>query len=214
MRVVIADDHAPTRGWVRQALEAGGCVVVGEAADGAGAVDRVREAVAAGGLDVALLDVRMPGGGVLAAFEVTQAHPDVAVVMLTSSRGDEDLFGALRAGASGYLLKDMDPARLPDALAGVVRGEGAMPSWLVRRVMEQFRTQPPRRLSRWSRPGTAKLTEREAEVLDLMVEGRSTDQIAAAMFVAPVTVRTHVRAILKKLRVPDREAAVRLVRGD
>ncbi len=211
LRVVVADDHAPTRAWVRSALESGGCVVVGEASDAAGAVTAVDDAVAADGLDVALLDVRMPGYGVMAAYEITTTHPGLAVVMLTASRDDEDLFGALRAGASGYLLKDMDPARLPDALRGVVRGEGAMPPWLVLKVIEQFRAEPPRRLSRWSRPGTARLTEREAEVLDLMVEGRTTDQIARRMFVAPVTVRTHVRAVLKKLRVPDRESAVRLV---
>jgi two-component system nitrate/nitrite response regulator NarL len=214
LRVVIADDHAPTRDWVRGALEAGGCVVVAEAADAGGAVVAVEREVSAGGVDIALLDVRMPGSGVVAAFEVTQAHPDVAVVMLTASRDDEDLFGALRAGASGYLLKDMDPARLPEALAGVARGEGAMPAWLVRRVIEQFRSQPARRVGRWARPGTERLTEREAEVLDLMVEGRGTDQIAAALFVAPVTVRTHVRAVLRKLRVPDRESAVRLARGE
>ncbi len=213
LRVVVADDHAATRGWVRDALEAGGCQVVGEAADAPGAVAAVAQAVRGDGVDVALLDVRMPGYGVLAAFEITQQHPEVAVVMLTASRDDEDLFGALRAGASGYLLKDLDPARLQEALAGVARGEGAMPAWLVRRVIEQFRAEAPRRFSLRSRPGTARLTEREAEVLDHLVAGRSTEQIAAAMFVAPVTVRTHVRAVLRKLRVPDRESAVRLVRS-
>ncbi len=214
LRVVIADDHAPTRDWVRRALEAGGCDVAAEASDAEGAVAAVAGALASGRVDVALLDVRMPGYGVVAAYEITQAHPDVAVVMLTASRDDEDLFGALRAGASGYLLKDMDPARLPDALAGVVRGEGAMPAWLVRKVIEQFRSEHPQRRRPWSKPVGVRLTEREEEVLDLMVEGRTTDQIARAMFVAPVTVRTHVRAVLRKLRVPDRESAVRLVRGE
>jgi DNA-binding NarL/FixJ family response regulator len=206
--VVIADDHAPIRGTVRDALEAGGCQVVAEAADAATAVAAVR----AHRPDVCLLDVHMPGNGILAAADITRMHPDTAVVMLTASRDDEDMFAALRAGASGYLLKDMAADRLPVALRGVLAGEAALPRWLVLKVVEQFRATPPRRLP-FSRAVRTRLTEREAEVLTLMADGLSTEEMAAQLFVAQVTVRTHIRSILKKLRVPDRDAAIQLARG-
>jgi two-component system nitrate/nitrite response regulator NarL len=150
------------------------------------------------------------GWGLAAAAAITATVPDTAVVMLTASRDDDDLFEALRAGASGYLLKDMDPARLASTLRGVLAGEAALPAGLVLRVIEQFRAQPRRRLLRRTIPEAARLTSREAEVLDLMSEGLSTEQMARRLFVSQVTVRTHVRAILKKLRVPDRESAIRL----
>jgi DNA-binding NarL/FixJ family response regulator len=133
--------------------------------------------------------------------------------MLTQSEEDEDLFDSLRAGASGYLLKDMDPGRIGAALRGVLAGESVLPRWLVAKVVEQFRSQPRRRFQLPNRPKPAELTEREAEVLELMADGMSTEEIAKKTFVAPVTVRTHIRSILKKLRVPDREAAIRLARG-
>ena len=209
LRVVVADDHAPTRAGVRQALEAGGCVVVAAASDGPGAVAAALEHRP----DVCLLDINMPGGGIRAAGQITTSLPDTPVVMLTASRDDDDLFDALRAGASGYLLKDMDPDRLPAALRGVMAGEAALPRSLALKVMRQLQA-PSRRLFR---PGAgaaaARLTSRETEVLELMAEGLSTEQIAERLFVGKVTVRTHVAHVLKKLRVPDREAAVRWARG-
>jgi len=210
LRVVIADDHPPTRAGVRTSLEAGGCAVLAEAADAAGAVRAAREHRP----DVCLLDIHMPGSGIVAAGDVVRALPDTAVVMLTASYDDDDLFAALRAGASGYLLKDMDPDRLVVALRGVLAGETVLPRWLVARVMETFRTQPRSRLSLRARTVMATLTDREAEVLEFMSAGLSTADIAARMFVAQVTVRTHIRAIVKKLRVPDREAAIRYSRGE
>jgi two-component system, NarL family, nitrate/nitrite response regulator NarL len=131
-----------------------------------------------------------------------------------ASRDDEDLFAALRAGASGYLFKDMDPNRLCPAMHGVLAGEAVLPRELVLKAVEQFRATPRRRFVLPNRVKAAQLTEREAEVLDLMASGLSTEEIATKMFVAPVTVRTHIRAIIKKLRVPDREAAIRLSRGE
>ncbi len=130
--------------------------------------------------------------------------------MLTASPDDEDLFAALRAGASGYLPKDMAPDRIAPSLRGVLAGEAAMPPWLVRKVVEQFRTEQPRRLSLRPKRATAALTSRESEILALMSEGLSTEEIATRLFIAPVTVRTHISTMLKKLRVPDRAAAVRL----
>ncbi len=207
---MIADDHPPTRAGVQQALELDGCTVVAAVADARKAIDAVDEHRP----DVCLLDIHMPGNGIAAAREISRRHPDIAVVMLTASRDDDDLFEALRAGASGYLLKDMDPDRLGAALRGVMAGEAALPRTLVVKVMAEFRTRPKRRLGLVGQAPAARLTSREAEVLDLLAVGLSTEDIAARLFVGKVTVRTHVANILKKLRVPDREAAVRLARGD
>jgi two-component system nitrate/nitrite response regulator NarL len=163
--------------------------------------------------DVCVLDIHMPGSGIVAAAEITHTLPDVAVVMLTASGDDEDLFASLRAGASGYLLKDMDPKRLAPALRGVLAGEAVLPRWLVLKVVDQLRATPRRRIALPNRPTAAQLTEREAQVLDLMGRGLSTEEIAGRLFLAQVTVRTHIAAILRKLRVPDRKAAIRLARG-
>ena len=208
LRVVIADDHPPTRAGVRQALEADGCLVVADVADGTRAVAAALETEP----DVCLLDIHMPGGGVRAAAEITRALPDTAVVMLTASRDDEDLFDALRAGASGYLLKDMDPDRLGAALRGVMAGEAALPRALALKVVRQLQSPARRRVLPGKASPGSKLTSRESEVLSLMAQGLSTEQIAERLFIGKVTVRTHVSNVLKKLRVPDRESAVRLVR--
>ena len=144
----------------------------------------------------------------IAARAIASQSPDTAVVMLTVSRDDADLFAALRAGARGYLLKDIDPARLPMALEGVLAGEAALPRGLVARLIDEFRTRDG---SADRRQGPlAKLTDREWEVLKAMQQGKSTAEMAADMFVSAVTVRTHVSAILRKLQVTAREAAVRL----
>jgi DNA-binding NarL/FixJ family response regulator len=209
LRVVIADDHPPTRASVRESLQQQGCIVVAEAATAADAVAVAREHRP----DVCLLDINMPGSGIAAAAEITHTLPGTAVVMLTASRDDEDLFAALRAGASGYLLKDMDPARIGFALRGVLDGEAVLPRWLVLKVVEQLRATPRRRIALPNRSDAAQLTEREAEILELMGGGLSTQEIAARLFLAQVTVRTHIAAILKKLRVADRKAAVQLARG-
>jgi DNA-binding NarL/FixJ family response regulator len=192
---------------VRQALLDAGFDVVAEVGDGAAALEAaVRERP-----DLCLLDVHMPGSGIRAATEILARLPDTAVVMLTVSRNDEDLFDALRAGAAGYLLKDTDPDRLPHALRGVLAGEAAVPRELMSRVIDEFRSQGRRR--RVALPGRRgkELSSREWEVLDLLREGRTTADIARRLFVSPVTVRRHVSAILRKLDVPDRQAAIDLV---
>src|SRR5919106_6081910 len=115
------------------------------------------------------------------------------------------------SGASGYLLKDMDPDRLAAALKGVLEGEAALPRHLVGRLVDEFRTREgKRRLPIFKQRGSS-LTSREWEVLQFLREGMSTAQIAKRLFVTPVTVRTHVSSVLKKLQVPDRQAAVRLL---
>jgi DNA-binding NarL/FixJ family response regulator len=207
VRVVLADDHAPTRAGIRFALEEAGFTIVGEASDAPSAVaaaERTRP-------DVCLLDIHMPGGGIRAATEISTKSPETAVVMLTVSRNDADLFDALRAGASGYLLKDMDPARLPYALLGVLSGEAALPRGLVARLVDEFRARGKRRsLPLIGRRG-AGLTSREWEVLELMREKLSTHEIAVRLGVADVTVRRHVGAILHKLRVQTRTEALELL---
>jgi DNA-binding NarL/FixJ family response regulator len=208
--VLIADDHAPTRADVRGILaEDGRFAVRAEAADAAGAVAAALEARP----DVCLLDVRMPGGGVGAAWEISARLPDTKIVMLTVSRDDADLFAALRAGASGYLLKDIDPDRLPDALASVVAGEGALPGSLVARLVNEFRDRGPRRRAVLSPSPGEPLTSREWQVLELMRDGLTTAQIADRLVISRATVRSHVAGILRKLRVPDREAALKLFRS-
>ena len=206
-RVVIADDHPPTRAGIRLSLEEAGFEVCGEAATASAAVD----ACVLERPDVALLDIHMPGNGITAAQRIVAHAPDTKIVMLTVSRDDTDLFEALRAGAAGYLLKDIDPARLGPALEGVLAGEAALPRNLVTRLMDEFRG----RDDRGARPHgpLATLTSREWETLDLMRQGLSTAEIAAQLFVSAVTVRTHIAAILRKLQVSDRDAAVAVAKG-
>jgi DNA-binding NarL/FixJ family response regulator len=207
IRVVIADDHPPTRTGVRAALERGGFVVCAEAADGNAAIEAARRERP----DVCLLDIHMPGDGIRAAETIAHELPETAVVMLTVSRSDADLFDALRVGACGYLLKDIDPARLPLALYGVLEGEAALPRRLVALLIEEFRERRRRRRIPLGGRRSVELTDREWEVLELMRDGLSTEEIAARLFISPVTVRTHVSAILRKLQVPTREAAVALL---
>ena len=205
--VVLADDHPPVRAGVRVALERDGFVVCAEAADGPGAVEAaLRERP-----DIVLMDINMPGNGIEATKEIARQLPETAIVMVTVSRADADLFDALCAGASGYLLKDMDPARLPLALRGVLEGEAALPRHLVALVIDEFRERRRHRRVPLMKGRGIDLTEREWEVLELLREGLSTAEIGERLFIAPVTVRTHVSAILKKLHVPDREAAVKLL---
>jgi DNA-binding NarL/FixJ family response regulator len=209
IRLVIADDNARVRGHIRRALEAGGCEVCGEGTS----ADEAIELVLQHRPDVALLDIHMPGNGIQAAQHINRSLPDTAIVMLTQSKEDDDLFDSLRAGASGYLLKSADPATLPGALRGVLQGEAAMTPTLVTRIMQEFRGPGRRRFLRKS-PAAGKLSSREWEVMEMLSQGHSTDEVAKRLFVSPTTVRVHVSAVLRKLRVKDREAAFRVLRGD
>jgi DNA-binding NarL/FixJ family response regulator len=162
--------------------------------------------------DLCLLDVRMPaGGGIRAAAEISERLPSTAIVMLTVSLEESDLFDSLRAGADGYLLKDTDPDRLPFALQGVLDGEAALPRTLAARVIEEFRSRDGRRRLLLERRHGAKLTVREWEVLEGLRLGHSTKEVAEDLRVSPITVRRHVSEIVRKLRVRDRAAAVRLI---
>jgi len=209
VRVLIADDHAPTRADVRRALDADERFeICAETADAAGAVQAaIRERP-----DLCLLDVRMPGGGLSAVWEITARLPRTKVVMLTVSCEDADLFAALRAGAEGYLLKTMNFAQLPDALHGVCSGEAAIPPTLVTRVLKRFRTGEPRLRQPLDHKSGERLTSREWEVLELLAQRRSTAEIASGLVITASAVRAHITAVVRKLNVPNRAAASDLFR--
>jgi DNA-binding NarL/FixJ family response regulator len=210
LRVLVADDHAPTRDDVRRALDADGrfniCSEVADAAEAVQAAVRKQP-------DICLLDIRMPGSGLAAAWEIAARLPRAKIVMLTVSGEDTDLFTALRAGADGYLLKNMNMRRLPDALHGVFAGEAAMPRELVARVLERFHGREPR----W-RPlvtedvSVGRLTSREWEILALLARSYTTAEIAARLVLSASAVRAHIASIVRKLRVEDRAAAAELFR--
>lgn len=209
LRVLIADDHAPTRDDVRRALTEAGVTVCAEAADAAHAVQRALETRP----DICLLDVRMPGGGVAAAWEIAARLPTTKIVMLTVSAEDADLFRALRAGAVSYLVKDIDLAALPQALLDVAEGKAAIPPALVARMVTQFHSNDPR--FRTTEVGTEfgpRLTSREWDVLAGLAEGLSTREIGRRLQLKPSGVRAHISAVVQKLGVKDRHEAVSFFR--
>jgi DNA-binding NarL/FixJ family response regulator len=208
--VLIADDHAPTREEVRRVLENDGrfavCATAADASEAVWAAIQQQP-------DVSLLDIRMPGSGLAAAWEIAARLPHAKIVMLTVSDEDRDLFAALRAGADGYLLKTMDLTRLPDELQGVCAGEAAMPRALVARVLEEFHGREPRWRSPVRRESAGRrLTSREWEVLELLAQGRSTAKIADMLVLSSSAVRVHITSIVRKLRVANRDAAAELFR--
>lgn len=209
IRVLVADDHPPTRAGVRSALSGHGFDICAEVADARGAVKAALELRP----EVCLLDIHMPGNGIAAAAEIVQRAPETAVVMLTVSRSDDDLFDALRAGACGYLLKDIDPDRLPHALRGVLEGEAALPRALVARVVEEFRERGGRRVLRLPGQRGVELTSREWEVIELLAQGCSTADVAERLLIAPVTVRRHLSGVLRKLHVSSRKELLALLAG-
>jgi DNA-binding NarL/FixJ family response regulator len=210
LRVLIADDHAPSRDDVREALERderfGACLLAADAAEAIQAAVRERP-------DICLLDIRMPGSGLAAAWEIAARLPQTKIVMLTVSDDDADLFAALRAGADGYLLKTMNLRRLPDELDGVFSGEAAMPRALVARVIERLHGREPRWRQRVADDSFGgRLTSREWEVLGLLAQRHSTSGIARRLVLSSSAVRAHIAAIVRKLGVSDRAAAIELFR--
>jgi two-component system nitrate/nitrite response regulator NarL len=206
LRVLIADDHAPTRDDIRRALACdGGFTVCAEVSDAAGAVkSALREHP-----DICLLDVRMPGSGVAAAWEIAARLPDTKIVMLTVSDADADLFAALHAGAHGYLTKTIELKRLPQALFAVNEGQAAIQPSLIPRILERFRgTDPRRRRLAADEERAEHLTSREWEVLELLSRDRSTAEIARQLYISKSAVRVHIAAIVRKLGVADRAEAI------
>jgi DNA-binding NarL/FixJ family response regulator len=208
-RVLLGDDQAATRMGVRRSLEEQGFDVVAEASDADAAVRLALELRP----DACLLDVHIPGGGNRAAAEIVLALPHTRVVMLSASNDDEDFFGALRAGACGYLLKDTDPDRLPHALRGALSGEAAVPRSLTARLIEEFRRREERRQGLLLDGRRVELSDREWEVLSMMREGLATREMGERMAISPVTVRRHIQSLLEKLSVSSRGEALELVDG-
>ena len=209
IRVLVADDHVATRAGVRSVLEPHGFEIVAEVSDARAAVDEARRTTP----DLCLIDVHMPGNGISAMARIASELPGTAIVALTVSRNDDDLFDSLRAGASGYLLKDTSTERLPFALRDVLAGEAAMPRALVARLVDEFRERGRyRRIPVIGSRGPM-LTSREWQILELLEEGLTTKEMAARLFLSQATVRSHVAAILRKLGVADRAAAVGLLRA-
>jgi two-component system nitrate/nitrite response regulator NarL len=210
LRVLIADDHEPTLDDVRRALEGDEafdiCAMAIDAAQAVQAAVRERP-------DICLLDVRMPGSGIAAAWEIAARLPNVKIVMLTVSENDTDLFAALRAGADGYLLKTMNLKRLRNALIGVHSGEAAIQRALVARVLNRFHGREPRwRQAVSGESSGRRMTSREWQVLELLAQGRSTAEIAEDLALSSSAVRVHISAIVRKFEVADRAALVELFR--
>jgi DNA-binding NarL/FixJ family response regulator len=208
VRVLIADHDGASRSGVRLSLEGHGFEVCGEA----DTAQHAAEAAKRERPDVCLIEADLLGGGVAATERVLAAAPETVVVMLSATVDDERLFAAVRAGARGYLLKDMDPQRLPMALRGVLDGEAALPRALMGRVLEELRAlEHGRHASELSRLGV-KLTRREREVLEHLDRGLATAEIGELLSISAVTVRRHVSEILRKLSATDRDAALRRLR--
>src|ERR687894_290267 len=202
VRVLIADDHPLFREGMRGRLDrVTDVVVVGEAASGDEAVEMARSVEP----DVILMDIKMPGlNGIEATREILRAIPRVGVLVLTMFEDDDSVFAAMRAGAKGYLLKDSGGEGVVHAIRAVASGEAVFGPGVAERIIGFFsapRTAVPQR-------AFPELTQREEEVLSLVAQGKSNQQIARQLFVSLKTVRNHVSNILVKLQVADRAQAV------
>jgi DNA-binding NarL/FixJ family response regulator len=205
MRIVLADDHALFRDGLASLLAAWSHEVVGLAADGAEAVELVERL----GPDLVLMDVRMPGmSGLEATRLIALDRPEIAIVMLTVSENEDDLFAAIKAGARGYLLKNLEAAQLRAMIEAVGRGEAAITPATAGRIMTEL-----------ARPAAApdagpdRLTDREIEVLELVTAGLRNKEIASRLGISENTAKFHLRNILEKLHAESRtELAARAVR--
>jgi DNA-binding NarL/FixJ family response regulator len=196
-RVLIVDDHELVRYALRTVLEAESDIeIMGEAGTGEAALECLEGAE----VDLVLLDLRMPGmGGVEACRSIVSAHPDIRVVVLTSYDDDDEVFGVLSAGASGYLMKDSSPEAIVQTLRGVLDGNMVLDSAIARRVIDAGGS------PRVDDPG---LSDRELDVLALMARGYNNRRIAQELWISEPTVKTHVSHILRKLGQADRTQAV------
>lgn len=198
VRVLVVDDQELVRAGFRMILERGGLEVVGEADDGVAAVAAAVENEP----DVVLMDVRMPRmDGIEATRRILARLPETRVVALTTFDLDEYLYEVVRAGASGFLLKDISPADLVHAVGAVARGDSMLAPALTRRLLDRYVARP--------RPGTrpaalAGLTDREVELLEQIAAGRSNAEIGRALFLSEATVKTYVSHLLGKVGLRDR----------
>jgi DNA-binding NarL/FixJ family response regulator len=204
IRVAIADDQALVlEGFAAILAAEPGIEVVGLAADGKQAIELARNEK----LDVVVMDIRMPNLDGIAATERITCEPESPrVLVLTTFDADRLVFDAMRAGASGFLLKDAPPGRLARAVRDVAAGETLVDPAITRRLVERFANRPP---PGPERPDALRdLSEREVEVLRGLGRGLSNSELAAELYLSPATVKTHVAAVLRKLRLRDRAQAV------
>jgi DNA-binding NarL/FixJ family response regulator len=204
IKVVIADDQALVRGGFRMILDAREDIdVAGEAADGAEAIALVAEHEP----DVVLMDVRMPNvDGIEATRQIVASGSSARIIILTTHDVDEYVFAALRAGASGFLLKDVRPPDLVEAIRVVARGDALLAASVTRRLLDRFAAVLP---DDAAKPADLdELTERELEVLRLVALALSNAEIAARLVLTEATVKTHVSSVLRKLDLRDRVQAV------
>jgi DNA-binding NarL/FixJ family response regulator len=202
--ILIVDDHPLTREALAALLAQNGFEVLGQAADGETAVRQAGEL----GPDLILLDLSMPGmNGLDALPQLRAAAPAAEVVVLTASGTEENLLGAIRGGAAGYLLKSEPPERIVEFLRGVARGEAALSGSVARRLLETVRETGGRETGIPDSIAAA-LTAREVEILLLLDDRLETDEIAKRLFISEHTVRSHVKSILRKLDVSSRRDAV------
>ncbi len=206
IKLLIVDDHAPFRAGLRNMLvDVDDIVLAAECADGESAIAAVAEHAP----DVVLMDIQMPGiNGIEAARRIVENAPRTGVLMLTMFDNDESVFAAMRGGARGYLLKGASRDEITHAIRAAAHGEAVFGPALARRMAAYFGDAA--RLAPGAVRGEAlpELTEREREVLDLLARGKSTSEIAEAVFVSEKTVRNHLSNIYGKLRVADRVQAV------
>jgi DNA-binding NarL/FixJ family response regulator len=206
IRVVLADDQALVRAGFRVLLDSAGDIeVVGEAASGEEALEQTR----AKRPDVVLMDIRMPNVDGLEATRRISTDPELAgvrVLILTTFEVDEYVFEALRSGASGFVVKDMEPAELLQAVRVVARGDALLAPGVTRRLIAEFAGRPGQR--RLAMPDLNGLTDREREVMVLVAAGRSNDEIATELFISPATAKTHMSRAMSKLGARDRAQLV------
>lgn len=207
LTVLLADDQAPARAGIKGALEPHGLSVVAEASN---AEEAVRMAVARGP-DICVLSVALPGGGIEAARLIKEAVPTTKIVMMTVAAREEDMFGALRAGADGYLLMSTPASRLSHAIIAVARGEAALPRDMTARLVLEFRERGSRhRVVLPTSEREVELTAREFQVLDRLRRHERTAEIAARLGISEVTVRRHAASVLRKLGSPNRRSAIEM----
>jgi len=203
IRVLLVDDHVLFRKGLASLIDPlEDMEVVGEAGDGREALERARELMP----DLILMDIHMPGwDGLKATQLIKEEMPYVKIVMLTISDDDEDIFEAIKSGAQGYLLKNLEPEELFEMLRGVYRGEAPISGLTAARILDEF-ARLARRKSSGSNSGES-LTPREREVLQLVAQGATNKEIASQLFIAGNTVKNHLRNILAKLHVQNRVQA-------